>query len=109
MSSALRMERKSETIHKPRVSEKQQRAYILINLSSDLHCIKLQQGQGRGKKKLQKKREICGACVFTEAYQFERRGQEREVGSQRRHSHSSSVPPETTRSCKGAAHTRALL
>ncbi len=108
MSSALWMKRKSETIHNPRVSEKQQGAYIL-SIFLLISIVSNYNKDGGRDGELQKKREICGACVFTEAYQFERRGQEREVGSQRRHSHSYSLPPETTRSCKGAAHTRALL
>jgi len=64
MSSALWMKRKSETIHNPRVSKKQQGAYILsifllISIVSNYNKDS-EGGWGAAKEK----RNLWGLCVY---------------------------------------------
>jgi hypothetical protein len=59
------MKRKSETIHNPRVSEKQQGAYILsiFLLISIVSNYDMDRG-GKKKKAAKEKRNLWGLCVY---------------------------------------------
>jgi hypothetical protein len=64
MSSALWMKRKSETIHNPRVSEKQQGAYILSIFLLFSIVSNYNKDKGGKKKAAKEKRNLWGLCVY---------------------------------------------